>query len=290
MSNRQIKAEVDPYLHFEKGAGISPYLAAHFAREDHTGKGPRSPVGYINWHEAIELLNVLHGEIHILCGEQLIHARAGDTVAVDPYVLHGTLFPSDDAELFYVKICPEFYRECEIPFDGISHTPLIHDEEANRLFLALAALNDKRDTPYFLPRFKANLLLLVAHLREHHALPYREASTPQKKLLTLIVPALEYIHAHFTEKLSVAEIAEVAHISESHLLHSFHAATGMSVLRYINHLRFLYAKTLLATTRLSVGEVASACGFRSFSYFSREYAKRMGVSPSQAEKQAKSAP
>lgn len=290
MSNREIKTESDPYLHFEKGSGISPYLAAHFARQNHNGNGPNFPIEYINWHEAVEFLHVLHGEIHILCGEQLIHAHAGDTVSVDPFVLHGTLLPSPDADLFYIKICPEFYRECEIPFDGISHERLIHDDEENDLFRKLAEMNEKRDTPYFLPRFKAYLLLLVTHLRTHHALPYREASVPQKKILAPVIPAIEYIHAHFTEKLSVSKIAEVAHISESHLSHSFRTATGMSVLQYINHLRFLYAKTLFATTRLSVGEVASACGFRSFSYFSREYAKRMGVSPSQEGKGEKSEP
>lgn len=287
MSNHAMKADMDPYLHFEKGAGISPYLAAHFARQSQSGRGPRTPVGYINWHEAVELLHVLSGEIHILCGDRLLHAHAGDIVAVDPYVLHGTLFPSEDAELFYIKICPEVYRECGIPFDGISHEVLIHDEEANRLFAQLAALNEEREMPYFLPRFKAYLLLLVTYLREHHARAYHE-SVPQKKLLSPVVPAVEYIHAHFTEKLSVQKIAEVAHISESHLLHSFRNATGMSVLQYINHLRFLYAKTLFATTRLSVGEVAAACGFRSASYFSREYAKRMGVSPSHEEKRQSS--
>ena len=277
----------ESYLHFEKGAGFSQTLAAHFARQNRKPESINIPVDYINWHEAVEFLYVIQGELHILRGDEIHPLRAGDIVAIDPYMLHATLFPTEETDLFYVKVFPPFYRECELPFDGITHTPVFRDKEGERLFSELIALYENRTDRMFIPRFKGTLLLLVAHLFEHYASISEDRHIPGKKQLSLMIPAIEYIHEHFTEKPSIADIAAAAHISPSHLLHSFRAATGMSVLEYINYLRFLYAKTLFSTTTLSCGEVAAACGFTSASYFSKEYTQRMGISPSAERKKAK---
>ena len=271
---------------FERDAGIAPRLSVSFSLQSREPSGTPVPP-YINWHEAIELLFVLRGELYVLCGEELIHLREGELVAVDPFVLHGTIFPDSHQEYFYIKIKPEFYEECGLPYEGISHKPRIADPEAARLFYHLAELSRKKEDPLFLPRFKATLMLLVAHLYEHYTVPGAAVSDRRGKRMALVVPALEYIHNHLAERLTVAKIAEVAHVSESHLLHVFREATGTSVLQYINHLRFLYAKTLFATTSLSVSEVAAACGFESLSDFGKEDARRMGITPSAARKAGK---
>ena len=272
----------DTYLHFEKQNGYPPLLAAHFSKESYKEPNGRIPKSYINWHEAVELLAVLEGNIHILRGDEVISAQAGSLVAVDPFLLHGAVLPSERSELFYIKIYPDFYRECNISFEEIAYCPLIRDERASQLVLQLAKLAEDQSAPYFLPKFKATLILLVAHLQEHFTLYEKKSARTQIKHANGIIPAIEYIHEHFTERPSVARIAEAAHISESHLLHSFGKTTGTSVLQYINHLRFLHAKALFATTSLSVSEVATACGFESLSYFSKEYTRRMGVTPSLA--------
>ena len=273
----------DQYSHFEKSSRFSPYLPAHFAHQKNHSE-IHVPVDYINWHEAIEILAVLEGDLHILCGEDIRHVHAGEIVAVDSFALHGTFSPSENAEVFYIKIEPELYRECEIPFEGISHTALIRDEEINTIIWHLVDLNKDRNAPYFIPRFKAYLILLITMITERYSFPRQKETAPKRRHLSHLIPAIEYIHTHFTEKPSVAEIATVAHISESHLLHIFREATGMSVLQYVNHLCFLYAKALFSTTDMSVGEVATACGFGSLSYFCQEYTRRTGESPSAAKK------
>ncbi len=279
--------EKDTYLHFETQSGYPPLLAAHFSKEYYKGPQTELPRSYINWHEAVELLAVLEGTIHILRGDEVICAHAGELVAVDPFLLHGTVLPSERSELFYIKIYPDFYKECNIPFEEIAYCPLIRDEQTAHLASKLAEFSENQSAPYFLPRFKAYLILLVTHLHEQFALDKKKNGAKERKQTSCIIPALEYIHEHFTERPSVAKIAEAAHISESHLLHSFGEATGTSVLQYINHLRFLHAKALFATTSLSVGEVAKACGFESLSYFSKEYTRRMGISPSFARQAGK---
>lgn len=280
MKSKHRTQESEQYLRFETDSVQIPKLPAHFARQNCTPTAVRVPDNYINWHESVEFLCVLSGDVHILRGEELLHPMKGEIVAIDPFMIHAPLFSTDATDLFYVKISPELYRESGLDYDGISHTPLIRDEEAFRLFSTLAELNEDRGSPVFVPRFKGTLLLLMARLYEHYSVKDGARTPPRGKLLSLVIPAIRYIHEHFTEKPSIAAVAEAAHISESHLLHSFRAATGMSVLQYINHLRFLYARTLFKTTEMTVGEVAAVCGFVSLSYFSKEYTRRMGISPS----------
>lgn len=265
---------------FESNMFFSPHLAASFRRQ-HTGPHALPPFSYINWHEAVELLYVVSGELFLLYGDHTETAHAGQIIAVNPYILHavGSLEATD---FFFIKVYPPFFDECGIDFTSLGFIPLIDDPEAARIFRELNRIHTETDDPFFLPRFKGLLLCLLARLCKHYQ---GDASAyapllPNLRRLHLAVPALTYIHSHFTEKIRIQQVAQASHISESHLLHIFRQVTGMSVLQYVNHLRFLYAHTLFLTRGMPVGAVCAACGFDSPSYFTREYKKRFGASPS----------
>ncbi len=68
-------------------------------------------------------------------------------------------------------------------------------------------------------------------------------------------------------------------LSDSRLRHLFRAETGMSLSRYLRHVRVLEAERLLLTGFLSIKEVAVALGFGTPSYFVREFRKVFAVSP-----------
>lgn len=92
--------------------------------------------------------------------------------------------------------------------------------------------------------------------------------------------ALQYIHTHFTRKISLEQLADLEHISKSYLSRRFKKHTGMTVITYINHLRIQTAKQLLISTSLSVKEIAYQAGFESAKYFIRTFKALAGESPS----------
>ena len=97
----------------------------------------------------------------------------------------------------------------------------------------------------------------------------------------LIAPALERIASAYTENsLSVAELAAACGISEVYFRKIFLDKMGMSPKEHIIAMRMDYAKQLLAAGQLSVGEVATLCGYAEVCHFSREFAARVGISPS----------
>ncbi len=91
--------------------------------------------------------------------------------------------------------------------------------------------------------------------------------------------ATDYINDNLSQKLTLAEIAEAAHMSPHHFARSFKKDTGLSPHRYVIHQRVERAKALLAGTDLTIAEVARAVGFANHSHLSSHVRRLLGVSP-----------
>lgn len=95
----------------------------------------------------------------------------------------------------------------------------------------------------------------------------------------VIQPALDFIHEHLFEKITVREVSEQAYISESQLNKLFKAVLGASVYEYILDKRLAAAKFKI-DSGMGVTQAAFDCGFNSYSSFYKAYHKRFGTTPS----------
>lgn len=91
--------------------------------------------------------------------------------------------------------------------------------------------------------------------------------------------AAEYIRSHFKEKISVHNIGDKVHLSDSYLSHIFSETFGRTITEYLTSVRIDYAKTLLTKPGLSISDVALDSGFEDVSYFSRVFKKSEGITP-----------
>lgn len=124
-------------------------------------------------------------------------------------------------------------------------------------------------------RCMANLYNIFAGLQSEYDAEYMTNSK-----LSIIAPAEVYIGEHYTsETIDVGYLAEICGISEVYLRKIFVSKYGVSPLRYINMLKIGRARSLLDTGLYSIGKVAELSGFGNECYFSREFKKRLGVSP-----------
>ncbi len=89
---------------------------------------------------------------------------------------------------------------------------------------------------------------------------------------------LEYIHRHYTENLSIAELAAAEHLSVSRFREVFRQTFGCAPSEYIIGLRLQYARDLLTGTNLTVTEIAELCGYGDELYFMRLFRKKTGMS------------
>jgi AraC-like DNA-binding protein len=94
-----------------------------------------------------------------------------------------------------------------------------------------------------------------------------------------IAKAIAWLRAHFSERMSVAKLAELAHMSVSSFHQHFKSVTSMSPLQYQKALRLQEARRLMLSAATDVSAASYRVGYQSASQFSREYARFFGGPP-----------
>jgi AraC-like DNA-binding protein len=90
---------------------------------------------------------------------------------------------------------------------------------------------------------------------------------------------MAYIHEHYGEPVSRADLASHVAITERYLTRCFRQEMGITPMIYLNRYRVKRAKNLLKQGNLSITEVAMAVGFSDSSYFNRVFRQEVGVAP-----------
>ncbi|KXO09573.1 Transcriptional regulator, AraC family [Moritella sp. JT01] len=93
---------------------------------------------------------------------------------------------------------------------------------------------------------------------------------------------IQYIEAHLSKKISLAEVAEISHFSVFHFHRIFTGVVGETVNDYIARRRLEKAVNLLIfKTELSITQIALDSGFSSSANFSKAVRLHFGFSPSE---------
>jgi AraC family transcriptional regulator len=96
--------------------------------------------------------------------------------------------------------------------------------------------------------------------------------------------AAEFLHAHFTEKLTADAVAAAAGVHPSHLMRAFRSRHGCTIGDYVRGLRVDYALHLLRSSDAPLGQIALDAGFCDQGHFSRAFKAHTGVSPGEFRK------
>lgn len=94
----------------------------------------------------------------------------------------------------------------------------------------------------------------------------------------LIQKAMEYIHAHYHEDISLFEVSEAVGVSAAHLSRLFKDECGTNYIKYLNELRVEKAKILLNEGR-PFKDVAEQTGFNHYNYFFKVFKDYTQMTP-----------
>jgi len=99
-----------------------------------------------------------------------------------------------------------------------------------------------------------------------------------------ITKVLEHLHTHYTERLTVSELANLACVSVSAFHRMFNRHTCTTFTEYVVRLRLGRACALLLHGDRKIADIAIECGYTNLSLFNRQFARVKGESPSQFRK------
>lgn len=93
--------------------------------------------------------------------------------------------------------------------------------------------------------------------------------------------ALHHISKHYTEDLTIGDLASISHMSETHFRRVFHETMNMTPSDYLNLVRVQMACEHMKKSEDSMEMVAEKSGFQSVSTFNRNFKKFLGITPYQ---------
>ena len=124
-------------------------------------------------------------------------------------------------------------------------------------------------------RFRLKALLLALH-----NLGSNQPRGRRSKTLFSWNDLLEWVDENLDQSISVSMLAERANVSSPTLAKKFKQAHKTTLNQYLLHRRIDKAKSLLATTTLTIYEVGAAVGISDPQYFNKQFRKVTGISPS----------
>ncbi|WP_248547991.1 AraC family transcriptional regulator [Paenibacillus odorifer] len=134
--------------------------------------------------------------------------------------------------------------------------------------------NNTDDVQQFKRQLKFQELLLL--LFEHNY-PSKHLPSPTESVEMTIT----FIQEHYTESITVKQLAELAGISIWQYTPIFQQLTGKKPLEYLTDLRINHSKRFLQESTEPLREIARLVGFSDEYYFSRRFRQKTGVTPGQ---------
>jgi AraC-like DNA-binding protein len=114
---------------------------------------------------------------------------------------------------------------------------------------------------------------------------YGKSGNPNSHALLRIAKTITYLETHLQDQVKLETLTSIANMSKRSLIRAFQAATGHSPIGYRIQQRVNRAASLLREDReRTVTEIAFDCGFNDSNYFTRQFRKAMGSSPSSYRK------
>ena len=243
-----------------------------------------------HWHEVIEIIYVKKGNLQITINNTDYEGVSGDIFLVNPREIHKMstddlttehytlLFPlelinfkaEDDVEEKYFKPL----KAGKMTFVNHLTKHFLYKKVLECVLNIVEANETKKDMYQF--ETKIMLLQIVYLLIKNTPITHLEEIG---KNLTVQREILSYIDREYMNKITLKDIADNFHMSEKYFSRFFKKNFQITFVEYVNSVRLEKAAALLATTDLSVTEVALRCGYTNISYFIRSFKKFFGSSP-----------
>lgn len=239
-------------------------------------------------HDFLELYYFLDGSVTYYIEDQVYDLCPGDLLIIPAGKMHRPVIANEHAayERMVLWITPQYLQSIDSPAGDLQKNlqkvgehgycvPFRGDETVFVTALLKKLLYmQKNDID---PKFCAGAveLYLWTIFRS-----YGVIDTTHRNETQVIPQVIRYITEHFSEPLTLEDIAAEFFVSKSYLNRHFKAYTNSTVYAYIMALRLTHARRMLREGIPAV-EAGRECGFSDYSTFYKAFKTQTGLSPQQ---------
>lgn len=249
----------------------------------------------IHWHNDLEINLIREGEAVFQVYQKSYRVRTGEGFLLNRNVPHSCSSPGNEHVRYStILVRPDFLygdfgsdveRKCFQPFLQNSAMPCIYltgfDENGKEILQKLNQVEEAFDRKRFCYELKIKGLLCEAFAMILYG---------HRQELTKFVPAnlqelerlekmLNYLNMHFTEVISLQDLADQVHLSREVCCRFFKKMTGKTITGYLEEYRVNKSFSLVQSGQYSMTQITEMVGFSNPSRFASAFRKRFGCNP-----------
>lgn len=238
--------------------------------------------------DAFELLFITGGEGYYYLDTTYYQIQKGDLVFCNSGVLHDELPKKNkDLSFYALRLTGSAFRN--LPDNHLiaaGMCPVVSLKERFDVLEGLfKVLYEHADGAHHMEEFCENLMLsiltlVISDVYDNGTEKITLDGQTRLKGMELIYQIKQYIDGNYHNDLSLEELGNIFHLSPYYLSHIFKDAFQLPPMQYLYRRRIGEAQSLLTTTEDSITEIASQVGFGNSNYFTIQFKKYVGLTPS----------
>ena len=249
-----------------------------------------------HWHEEFEMNYVVSGEVELSITDKTYTLKAGEGCFVNSNIINKYVYKKES------KLQTHFFNSVFLSghYKSIFETKYINPIIQNKKVKIVTFKGNTKEQRAILDKLKElgelqenvnvefqtrNIiseiwLLLMEEIKNRTAEDIQIPSIARERLFSM----MQYIHANYSEKITLEDIANSAAISSRECLRCFNMCLKETPIEYLTNHRINMAKELLKTTNKSVTDIAFETGFSNAAYFTKVFKQIRQITPKEYRK------
>ena len=234
----------------------------------------------VHYHDLYEIYFITEGSCDYFIDNRSYHLVPGDLVLIPEGIIHNTVYHNTGHSRMLIN-CARRYIPAAVQLKGYLYRNPAITGEIREIFETIRqeyTHPDRWSEDAIACRLKLLFYLLARH---------ENACSFESECNETVTRAVAFLQQHFTEDVSLTDMARYTAVSPEHFSRLFKKETGFGFREYLNLLRLQKAEQLLKQFReATVAEIAAECGFADSNYFSVKFKKMYGISPKKLQRPA----
>lgn len=252
---------------------------------------------HYNWHNDLELLFVLNGEVEVSTNGTSLILETDDMVLINSNMGHATLGRKPDSIAMVIHLDPIFLKDYYENVEFLSFELWSTKETRNkkpfiliRGYASEMMLSYKKDGPEQKLLFESSFYSLLHTIISYF--PPKEIKSAafmlNQKKLNAIDKMIKYVNKNYKKKITLDKLAKESGYNKSYVSQVFKSYLGIRFYDYLTRIRLREATRELSQTDNKILEIALDNGFPDIKAFNCAFKENFGKSPTEYRSQLNS--